>query len=255
MAKLTMRIGNGLSDLIRDTFWFDPNFEWAINTFYCFQGISSRHVDSILAGNARLVPDKDGKNALLKTISDRAFKKRLKDQLKFNQAKLTSLRGEREKERRTLEVAEYGLFSDYCRQSHFDKAELSKFRLKEFDDKITVLEDWIQHYNRVISTKVTKVATVKIGKHEVPKHLLDEYTHDVVKRLRMVVKSPGIAMAMDPLEMLDLENTRRELHDKIIESVGLSKKRKGDEYFDFSDALEKHLEKEGAGMFKKGEII
>lgn len=85
---------------------------------------------------------------------------------------------------------------------------------------------------------------IELAGRKVPKKLLAEYGGQIVSRLRNIVRRT-INGAILPMEELvnvpDLEDKRRELHQQILKSVGLE--RGDDDYSDFQHALSEWLDK------------
>lgn len=123
---------------------------------------------------------------------------------------------------------------------------------KAFKKKLKEHQEWLESL------------TVTLAGFKVEKKLLDIYTNEVVGRLRKIMREPegfrASIMAGGDIETttnivegtMELERLRKELHDEILESVGLDRARdeegeRSDEYFKFTEALSDYLDEE-AGL-------
>lgn len=123
---------------------------------------------------------------------------------------------------------------------------------KAFKKKLKKHQEWLESL------------TVTLAGFKVDRKLLDVYTNEVVGRLRKIMREPegfrASIMAGGDIETttniiedtLALERLRKELHDEILESVGLDRARyeegeRSDEYFKFTLALSDYLDEE-AGL-------
>ena len=87
---------------------------------------------------------------------------------------------------------------------------------------------------------------IEIAGWKVPRELLEEYGNHVVKRLRAFTRSASRSMVNTMptdylLDIIGLEEKRRELHEAILDSIDLTKDDSG--YFDFQHGLTEWLEK------------
>jgi len=232
-------IGNGISELIRDAFWFEQRFDWALDALKCFEGISDEQIDDILRGDASLKRNGDVLELIYE--EDKEFKEELKEEISFAKKRLEELTTDIYNLRRELEKEQYGVFSELM-----EKKNRITYEILKLEKKSDGLEKMLEHYSRLFGQDVEPELTVDIGGYEVPKTLIDDYTNHIVKRLRNV----GVFRANsvdDILELQQLEMRRREIHDKILKAVGINK-REGEKYHKFSIALEKYLEEHQAGL-------
>lgn len=245
---LHFKIGEGLSDLVRNAFWYELRFDWAMRTFECFEGLSHGQIIEILMGNATLKPIEDGTRVELVKGVDMVFQNKLAKHVIFIKEKIEKLVKEVYQLETDLNKVESSIFpGDYNSM----RIRLLKIDLKILKDKKEALYRLLHYYDEFFGKKVVPQTTTKVGDYEVPNNLLDEYCNDVVRRIRMSLKTGMIAIE-NPLEMVGLEQRRRELHDKILVAVGfVGAKRKGDKYHEFSKALESFLEDMGAGLYDK----
>lgn len=244
---LHFKIGEGLSNLVRDAFWYELRFDWARRTFECFDGLIGNQINAILAGEAWLKPVVDGMSVELVYEEDKEFKKGLAEHVESVKERIEKLHKEIYKLDKAKDKIEFGAFftetSARARLIEIDKQSLIK--------KVDGFAEVLFQYDKLCGKRVVPVLTTKVGDYEVPNNLLDEYCNDVVRRIRMSIKTGTLAFE-NPLEMVDLETRRRELHDKILVAVGfVGAKRKGKKYQEFSDALEAFLESMGAGLYDK----
>lgn len=98
-----------------------------------------------------------------------------------------------------------------------------------------------EHKEWLASTHIT------IAGKTIYKRLVDTYVEFVIKRYRMAVYNPGLFVRI-PNIVMTLEQTRKSIHDAIIEEAGF-KEREGEDYLKFSTELSELVEKE-AGKWK-----
>jgi hypothetical protein len=106
------------------------------------------------------------------------------------------------------------------------------------------------------------VETIRVGRWDVPKNLLDRYADYVVKQIRVNFQNPFLLMhrpgAIDELANLELE--REQLHEAICNAVGLghlellSKPRTKDEQ-EFDDAIAAYLDEHAGSIIKLQKFI
>lgn len=254
---LHFKIGEGLSDLVRDAFWYELRFDWAMRTFECFEGLSYDQITTILMGNATLKPIGDGTRVEFVAGVNMAFQNKLAKHVIFVKEKIENLNKEVYRFEKDLDKTEFSVYPDSEYSSM--RVRLLKIDLQALKDKKEALYRLLYYYDEFFGKKVVPQTTTKVGDFEVPNNLLDEYCNDVVRRLRQTMKTgvpiPVAGGVESIMETLDLETRRRELHDKILVAVGfVGAKRKGDKYHEFSKALESFLESMGAGLYDKKEV-
>ena len=237
--KVHFSAGNGISELIRDIFWFEQRFDWALDALKCFEGISDEQIDDILRGDASLKQKGDVLELVYE--EDKEFKEELKDTISFAKKKLEELKTDIYNLNIEMEKEQYGVFSKLMERRNRIMYEILKLEKKSDN-----LEKMLEYYNRIFKQDVEPELMVTIGGYEVPKTLIDDYTNHIVKRLRNIRMFQANSMD-DTLELQQLEMRRKEIHDKILKAVGISK-REGEKYHRFSIALEKYLEEHGAGL-------
>ena len=239
--EASFKIGNGLTKVIRDAFWFEQRFDWALDTLKCFEGISDEQIDDILRGDAEI--RQEGDVVQLVYEEDKEFKDELKNEVAFAKKEIERLNTEIYNLSVERDKDQYGTFSELT-----EKRNRITYEILKLEKKLNALQKMLEHYNRIFEQDAEPELTVNIGGYDVPKTLIDDYTNHILKRLRSV----GIFHANnidDILELRQLEERRREIHNKILEAVGLDK-REGKKYHEFSVALEKYLEEHGAGLSK-----
>lgn len=246
-GTLHFKIGEGLSNLVRDAFWYEQKFEWAIRVFECFDGLVGDQINAILAGDAWLKPIGNGTQVEIVYEEDKEFKKALAKHTEHVKERIEKLYKEIYKLDKIKDKLEFGMFGGenpaQARLVEIDKQNLKK----KVDDFAEVLF----RYDRLCGKRIVPALTTEVGGYKVPNNLLDEYINDVVRRIRMSIKT-GSLIHENPMEMLELEQRRKLLHDRILEAVGFGKaKRRGEKYQKFSDALEAFLESMGAGLYDK----
>lgn len=108
---------------------------------------------------------------------------------------------------------------------------------------------------------------ITLAGFKVERKLLDIYTNEVVSRLRKILREPegyraaimqggDIEATMKIMEdTMELERLRKELHDEILESVGLNRERdesgeRSEEYSKFTQELQDYLDKEAGLPYK-----
>jgi len=241
-GELFFGIGDGMTDLVRDTFWFEQRFDWSKGVLDCFRGISEEQKDKILIGDAFIKPVEEGVKVVFE--KDMKFKNELKQHINFVKLKMERLNKEIYKSEADIEKEE-------CRFTGTDIEVVDELKqsLKQFEMERKSYEELLRYYNNLFFEKVKVDTTINIGGFEVSMYMLEEYAEEVVKRLRAVMRNPAYAQMQNPLEILRLERRREELHKRILEAIGIEE-RKGDKYMRFDEALEKYLEEMGAGLFR-----
>lgn len=96
--------------------------------------------------------------------------------------------------------------------------------------------------------------TYLFGDRRVPRDQVDHYVNNIVKRLRDTMRLGGLGMlAMDPLQLMDLERQREEEHEAIFVMAGFSPAeialrteptKWSPEFAAFNDALQAHIDKQ-----------
>lgn len=232
-------IGEGFGDLVRDAFWYEQRFNWAKKVLRCLQGITARQIDMILKGDVQLVPIEDYSGVEMVFEEDKKFKEELAKHMNFVKERIVSLH----KELYELER---------MRDMRFNYDETAGSKFVKLGNKIIVWEEELRYYDKLFKKKIEPKLTINIAGIEIPQNLLEEYAGDVVKRLRLAIKNPELRLVGDTMELLELEERRQLLHNRILDAAGFTKgKRKSDKYFEFSKALEKFLEEMGAGLFER----
>jgi hypothetical protein len=242
-------IGAGISNLARDAFWYEQKFEWAEKVLLCFEGISPENIDDIFRGDAYLKPSNNGQTVQLILKEDSKFKFALIKHVEFIKRQVEEVHQEVYKLQTYKEQREFGLFSD----PHSPVTEAALIiidsNIKKLEEKSRRYIEFLEHYGRLFGQVVEADLYTKIGGYDIPKLMLDEYSDEVVKAIRRSIKM-GTFTFMNPITLLELEERRRDLHDRIIDAAGLGKEnRTGEKYSKFSDALERYLESKGAGLF------
>lgn len=243
-GELYCGIGDGMTDLIRDTFWFEQRFGWSKSVLDCFMGITEEQKYKILIGDAFIKPIEENRRVEVVFEKDVDFKNQLKKHINSVKQRAEWMDKEIYDLKLAVDKEEFGFFStnDEGRVYQLKKS------IKKLERKRKGCEELLVHYNHLFFEKVKVDTTVNLGGFEVPKFMLEDYVEGVVKRLRTVMKCPEYARMQDPLAIIDLERRREKLHKKILEAIGI-KERKGNEYMRFSEALEKYLEEMGAGLY------
>lgn len=98
--------------------------------------------------------------------------------------------------------------------------------------------------------------TVKIGKWDVPKNLIDRYSLHVVKRIRKSIRNREIPTTIEgTMELYDLEMERQALHDAICKAVGFDHQTDtpSQEQRDFDFAISEYLDKHAGSLFSGDE--
>lgn len=286
-GELHFGIGDGLSNLVRDAFWFENRQEWGRRTFRCFEGITEDQINTILTGKATLKPIDNGKRVQYIQKTDRKFTKKLLKHILFLSERVDRLNTQIYKLEVERDKKLYGSFSqptpeiEYFYRGHIN--ELLKERMEVmqtireynslFKAQIKIQEDYestkalkeeaIRRLGESDKEEAedmpkpkTKKEMIDIGGFKVPATLLEPYTNHIVKRLRTLMRG-GVLQRQDPTEIYNLEMQRQELHSDIIQHITKTMESKearkftsrgGDKYKKFADALEKHLEKYGAGL-------
>jgi len=85
---LSFKIGNGFTKLIRDAFWLEHRFDWALDALKCFEGISDEQIDDILRGDAEIRQEGDVVQLIYE--EDKEFKEELKNEIAFAIQKFTT---------------------------------------------------------------------------------------------------------------------------------------------------------------------
>lgn len=83
MTSLCFTVGHGLDALVRQAYWYENRKKWAMKVLDCLHGITEEQKMSVLEGNARLIPTKDGKRLKLVYRPDEKFKKELRKHQKW----------------------------------------------------------------------------------------------------------------------------------------------------------------------------
>jgi hypothetical protein len=94
--------------------------------------------------------------------------------------------------------------------------------------------------------------TVKVGKWNVPKNLMDRYSLHVVKRIRKSIRNREIPDSIDGVtELYHLEMERQALHDAICKALGFDHdaKERNEDQVDFDNALQDYLDKHAGSLF------
>jgi hypothetical protein len=98
--------------------------------------------------------------------------------------------------------------------------------------------------------------TVKVGKWDVPKNLMDRYAMHVVKRIRKSIRSREIPTSIDGVtELYNLEMERQRLHDAICNALGFDHdaEKRSEDQVDFDNALQHYLDKHAGKLFSGDE--
>lgn len=251
-----MHVGEGINGSIRDAFWFEGRFEWAQDTLGCFEGITQEQKNAILNGDAYLKPTEEGMMELVMQV-DKDFKTKVREHQYFIAEQIQRVMREVKQDRWKIRQLENNMreFGDtFDKEQKKSITRLSGYVAKGMQ-KLESIKQIRKMYAELNPTdtlpelRELKIQeTVNLAGYNVPEDLLDEYTNHVVKRLRgsMRMASLGLPAIDDPLEVLELEQRRRKLHEMILYSVGLKRKSKG--YFKFDKALQKYLGEHGAGL-------
>jgi hypothetical protein len=98
--------------------------------------------------------------------------------------------------------------------------------------------------------------TVKVGRFDVPKNLMDRYAMHVVKRIRKSIRNREIPDSIDGVtELYNLEMERQRLHDAICNALGFDHdaENRSEEQVDFDNALQEYLDKHAGSLFSGDE--
>ena len=264
-------IGEHLSDLARDAYWYESKHDWAREVFHCFQGLEENQIDCILSGRGTLVPLPDGNVNYVERV-DQGFIDNLSRHISSLVSKVEYLQDELYALKLSRDRALYGTFSTYSVEVN----EKYVLRISEKETNFHGVVTTIKNYNTIFNQKLGQELSlnlevecvplgleseVRFGKlglklddFKFPRFLLEEYI-GIVRSLRSFAKHPTRTdFSIENLSKLDVR--REEVHDKIIKHVAKSMKtgckdfilRRGDRYREFSDALERELEAYGAGL-------
>jgi len=245
-------LAGGFAELVRDAFWYEQKFDWARNVLRCFHGLSSEVERDILRGDAYFESASDGKHVRVVFEENEEFKKNLAEYVKFVKGRIEELHKEVYELEGARDKMLFGTFSSILpedkRSARLASLEAS---VAELRDKINVLNELLRHYDKLFAKRVVPKLTTNVGGYEVPSSLLDEYVMHVVRRIRASLRS-GAIIHENPMKLLELEERRRLLHERILQAVGFTKsKRKSKKFREFAEALEEFLEDMGAGLLEE----
>lgn len=258
--------GQGLTDLVRQMYCYENN-EWkAFKILKHLDGITMDQATKVCEGYARFENGEDGKLDYIEE-KDREFLKAYKKHRDWvKNVKLPKEKKEAQEIRKIVEDVSYGNF-DTIQSIKAVEDQIRQRRIMDDDTDDYSDEDYTQNITDVMNYPLIKIPepsaeTIRVGRWDVPKNLLDRYADYVVKRIRFNFQNPLLLMhrpgAVDELANLELE--REQLHEAICNAVGLghldsfSKPRTKDEQ-EFDDAIAEYLDEHAGSLVKLQKFI
>jgi len=113
------------------------------------------------------------------------------------------------------------------------------------EDESWLLE--VQKHNAFMESRYYTFAGRKVESE-----IVNIYTHSVVARLRNAIRTPGLMQLENPIELMRIEEQRRQMHHEIFKAAGFTSKDirdfddgcGSDEFCDFANELSKFVNNE-----------
>jgi hypothetical protein len=264
--------GEGLTNIVRNMYCFEENREGALAILSSLDGIAEEQMIKVCTGDSRL--NDMGDDGMIGYVEepDMKFKHeyhmfmlnkelRARKILEGEEADRKRLEAAAEKNHIDVNVQKWVESKNPYHDENMLREKLSARGREMYEAGITVTtkdgpvfekgRDIVFPQEPVIPEP--SVETIRVGKWNVPKNLLDRYSLHVVKRIRASIRT-GAIRVLDPMVVYSMEIERQSLHDAICKAVGFDHQadEPSEEQKEFDSAIGNYLD-EHAGSILNGD--
>lgn len=261
--------GEGLTKLVRQMYCFEENRDGALSILSSLDGITEEQMIMVCTGDAHL--DDMGDDGTIGYVrkTDTKFKHKYHMFMIRKERRAREIREGEEAERERIEAAaEKNKISPDTQKWVNDhnpyheenvlQGKLSARGREMYDAgiKITTKDGTIFEKHKAIVfpeepvIPEPSVETIRVGKWDVPKNILDRYSSHVVKRIRASIRT-GALRVLDPMVVYNMEIERQALHDAICKAVGFDHQtdEPSEDQKEFDSAINKYLDEHAGKLF------
>lgn len=257
--------GDGITNIVRKLYCFNENREGAMAVLSHLRGITEEQSIKVCTGDARISDIGDDGTVQYIEEPDSEFKHEYHMYMLSRERRDRKIKEEDEAEWERVEAAAdenhispdtQQWVNEHNPYHEWNRIEALTNKLSRVNNAMcnaTTIDELADAPNAWFEEPVIpepSIETIKVGKWNVPKNLLDRYSQHVVRRIRASIRT-GALKVLDPMMVYNMEIERQELHAAICKAVGFDhdEDEPTDDQKEFDNAITDYLDEHAGKLF------